>query len=483
MIGGIRESKIPPDRQGLKLLMNVRRNPLGYFTTLMRETGAFAWLSLTGKPLLMLNDAAAIQHVLQDNFSGYRKGSFYQILKPLLGNGIFLSEGDIWQKQRRESAPVFGNGAFADMTQQMVKATAAMLQRWEPLVAAGEPIDFHAESMWLALDIFLRALFHQDENGAAANMKSAMGAMLGEAEGRIWSFFHLPQRFVLRLPKYRKALDFLDGIVAQLIARRRINADYPEDLLSRLIKNYDVSETGQKDLRDQVISFLLAGHETTANGLAWTFYQLALHPAVQSRMSQEINHVLDGAAPTDRAIKRLVYTRQVFNEALRLYPPVWTMSREALQDDAIPLEDGGKIAIPRGASIMVCAYAVHRRETYWEHPEAFDPDRFAPDATRGRPKFAWLPFSGGPRLCLGVRFAEMESLVAMAMITQRYRLTLLPGQDIRPMPIITLRPNGPILFAVAERNAAPLSLPNANGAESANGETVAAECPFHSKTA
>jgi cytochrome P450 len=233
-------------------------------------------------------------------------------------------------------------------------------------------------------------------------------------------------------------------------------------------------------LRDQVISFLLAGHETTANGLAWTFYQLALHPAAQSKMSQEIDRVLDGAAPTDQALKQLVYTRQVFNEALRLSPPVWTMSREALQDDAIPLDDGSKIAIRRGASIMVCAYAIHRRAAYWEHPEAFDPDRFAPDAAHGRPKFSWLPFSGGPRLCLGVRFAEMESLVAIAMITQRYRLTLLAGQDIRPMPIITLRPNGPMLFSVTERNPVPSGLPNDAGSE--NRQTIPAECPFHTKT-
>jgi len=305
--------------------------------------------------------------------------------------------------------------------------------------------------MWFTLDVVLRALFHESKEGIAQKMQTALVDLLREAEDRIWAPFNLPQWFVLRLPKYRAAKKFLDNTVHELIGARRDNKAYPEDLLSRLVTNYGSSPKELNLLRDEVMAYLLAGHETTANGLAWAFYHLSLHPKIQKEVMAEIDKVLGDAQPTLENIAKLTYTRQVFDEILRLYPPVWTISRESLHDDLIPLESGDKIKVSKGTTIMLCAYAVHRREAYWQNPEAFDPDRFNPDQMQTRPKFSWFPFSGGPRLCLGFRFAQVESLIALAMIAQHYTLELIPGQDVQPVPTITLRPNGPMLFRITPR--------------------------------
>lgn len=469
--------EVPAERRGIKLALRIKRDPLAYFTRLMREEGPFAWYALRGQRILMLNDATGIEHVLQHGFEKYRRGRYNGVLKPLLGNGIFLSEGSIWWKQRQETAPVFAGGNFPEMTQQMVGAADAMLQRWGPRIARGEPIDFNVEAMWYTLDVVLRALFHEAKDGIAADVKAALGVVLKEAESRIWAPFSLPQNWVMRLPKYRMALEFLRGIVESLIAERRANGAYPEDLLSRLIASYGHAPEEQSVLRDQLISFLAAGHETTANGLAWAFYQLSLHPHVMREMTAEIDSILGGKPPTHESVKALTYTRQVFDETLRLHPPAWTMSRDALEDDLVPLEDGRRISVPKGSVVMMCTYAVHRRDIYWENPEAFDPDRFSPAAVAGRPRFAWFPFGGGPRLCIGFRLAQIESIVAMAMIAQRYRLVLVPGQDIRPEPIITLRPSGQMLFHVRER--APETRLPAYVQLGAVAAAASGKCPFH----
>lgn len=468
---------IPKARRGLRLLRDVRRDPLGYFTRLMQQEGAFAWLHLGGRPLLMLNDTTGIQHILQDNAENYRKARFNSVLRPLLGDGIFLSEGALWRKQRQESAPAFAAGKFDAMLPAIIAATEAMLRRWEPRAARHEPIDLTLETMQFTLDVLLRALFHEARDGIAADMQKELGILLREAEGRSWSPFNLPQPLVMMTPTYRRAMGFLDGLVHGLIAARRNSGEYPEDLLSRLIANYGLSAADQKLLRDQVISFLLAGHETTAHGLAWSFYCLGAHPIQRQKMLHEVDEVLRGEMPTLDTLRRLSYTRHVFDEALRLYPPVWTMSREALQDDVIPLDDGGRIPLPKDTVVMLCDYAVHRREAYWPDPEAFYPERFRPETSDARPKFAWFPFGGGARLCLGFRFAQIESLTAMSMITQKYVLSLLPGQTVRPLPIITLRPSGPILFHLKPRGAAKeREVPPATNCAPADSNPAA--CPF-----
>lgn len=471
---------IPPNRRGLGLIFQLRRDPLQFFTDLMVEEGSYAWMNLNGTQLLMMNDAAGIAHVLQDNADNYRKGRFNKVLKYFLGRSMFLSEGNVWRQMRRESAPAFATGNLDAMIADMMLAVEAMFERWQPRIERQEPIDIGAEMMSLTLDVVLRALFHESRENVASQLQRSLGLLLSEAEGRIWSPLNVPQSVVLRLPKYRDALGFIRELVHELIAARQKNNAYPSDLLSRLIAAYGLTADTGLELRDQVMAFLLAGHETTAHGLTWSLYNLARHPAQDGILQREIEEVLPPGPVTLADISKLHYTRQVFDEALRLYPPVWTLSREALAEDAIPLDSGEMLSIPKDTVVMLCCYAVQRREKYWQNPEAFDPDRFSSENSRGRPKFAWFPFGGGPRLCLGIRFAQIESVLALALIKQRYTLALLPGQQRDPVPVITLRPNGPMLFRVRERRSV-VALQSTVAGSSASSDVLPAllQCPFH----
>lgn len=440
--------------QGLGLISAIRKDPLGYFLNLGVRNGSYTWLSLLGSPVLFLNDATAIEYVFRHNDKNYHKGKYNEGLRPLLGYGVFLSEDELWRQQRRDTAPIFSGGNFPEFTLRMNEAVDAMLDRWQPLVASGKPIDMNAETMRLTLDVVLRSLFHEESETALQHMKDALGTMLRMAEQRIWSIVNLPLPWVLKLPKYKQTLHFLDTLTAELIDRRKQNKAYPQDLLSRLIDCHTDTPQDKKLLRDNVLSFLLAGHETTANGLAWTFYELGRHTAAREKVIAEIDTVTHGRPLTIDSVKALQYTKHAFDEALRLYPPVWTMSRKTLQDDVIPLEDGRKIAVPKDTTVMLCTYSVHRREKYWQDPESFTPERFAQPKDKKRPSFSWFPFGGGPRLCLGFRFAEVESMITLARVYQKYDLALIPGQQITPEPIITLRPDRPILFRVTQREIA-----------------------------
>lgn len=458
---------------GIMPLLDMRRDPLNYFVRMMESRGDHVWFTISGKKVLLLNDATGIQHVFQDNYKGYVKGRFNNVLKPLLGQGIFLSEKELWFKQRKESAPVFGNGNFPAMTTGMVEAAQAMIDRWEPRVDRGEPIDLNLEMMWFTLDVVLRALFHEARDDVAKGVKTSLGHLLQEAERRIWALASLPQKMVLSLPRYKKSLGFLNTLTSELIAARKQNAQWPDDLLSRLIANYGDSPEDLNLLKDQVMSFLLAGHETTANGLAWAFYETGKRPDIKKQLFDETDRLAGDNLLTYDIAKSMHYTRQVFDEALRLYPPVWTMSRESLEEDKIPLDNGNRLAVPKGSTIMLCPYAVHRRDAYWRDPEAFDPERFTNAAMAARPKMAYFPFGGGARLCLGFRFAQIESIVAMAMVAQRYDWTLLPGQAIAPEPVITLRPDKPIYFRLQRRNKAAIF------PKTIQQDAEAPLCPYH----
>lgn len=437
--------------KGLRLLKTIRKDPLGYFLNLGVQNGSYTWLSLLGSPVLFLNDATAIEYVFRHNDKNYHKGKYNEGLRPLLGYGVFLSEDALWRQQRRDTAPVFSGSNFPEFTTRINEAVDAMLERWQPHAATGKPIDMNAETMRLTLDVVLRALFHEESEDALQHMKDALGTMLRMAEQRIWSFVNLPLPIVLKLPKYKKTLHFLDTLTAELIDRRKRNYAYPEDLLSRLIDCHTDTAEDKKLLRDNVLSFLLAGHETTANGLAWTFYELGRHTHAREKVMHEIDDVTNGKKPDIARIKALQYTKHAFDEALRLYPPVWTMSRKTLQNDIIPLENGHKLAVPKDTTVMLCTYSVHRREIYWKDPESFTPERFDDAEAAQRPSFSWFPFGGGPRLCLGFKFAEIESMIALTRVYQKYELALIPGQQIKPEPIITLRPDRPMLFRVTER--------------------------------
>ncbi|MCB9963812.1 MAG: cytochrome P450 [Rhodospirillales bacterium] len=441
------QPQIPAERKGFSFLMKVRQDPLNFFTNLMEEEGAFAWFDIRGEKVLLLNDVKGIETVLKHNNDHYHKGKFNYVLRPILGEGIILSEGTDWKKKRYEMAPSFSESQFPEMAQQMITCANEMVERIRGTVQKSGVLDIHSETTRYALDAILRALYHENPQNISEDMKNALELLLSDAENRIWSLFSLPQSFILKLPKYKQARNFLQGLVGGFVQHRKEEASGPEDLLSKLIENYGQTEAQQKVLRDQILTGVLAGHETSAIALVWCFYEMYQRPEIIKRIKEEVEEVTQNGALTYENVTQMKYTQSLFMEALRLYPPVWTISRTAIQDTSIPLENGETLFVPQGATVMLCSYAVHRREKYWKNPCAFDPERFL-TANASHPQFAYFPFAPGKRMCLGHRFAIIESVIAIASIVRNFDLTLIPGQKIYPVPIITLRANRPVLFKV-----------------------------------
>jgi cytochrome P450 len=320
----------------------------------------------------------------------------------------------------------------------MADAARDAASEWQTIASNGEPVDVAQEMMRLTRTIVLRALLGADLGPFTAGVDQAW-TIINERVGE--SFWSLGLTDRLPTPKYRRfraAQAVLRGAVDHAISQRRRSQTDSADLLSLLLSARD-EETGEamtdEQLRVEVTTFLLAGQETTSLALTWTWYLLSQHPDAQRRLEEEIDVVLDGRSPEYDDLASLPYTRMVIDEAMRLYPPAWGFSRQALADDEL-----GGFRLPRGWLAFIVPYVLHRLPGVWADPEAFDPDRFLPEATAARPKFVYLPFGAGPRQCIGSHFALIEAQLVMATLAQRYRLRLVPGHRVEPWPLITLRP-------------------------------------------
>lgn len=430
-------------------LPEMSADPLRFFTRIARDHGDAVELRFGLDKVLMLNNPAMIRHVLQDNRLNYEKSKFYDVMRSILGGGIFLAEGDEWLAQRRTAARSFQGCQLRRMTGAMQGAVEDLLERWR-LAAdrCGGVIDVIPEMMHLTLDILMRTLFSLRLDRQHEGVFDALTVVLRDAERRIWSPLAAPRWLPTRGNRaVREALDVLDRFVLDLIAARRAGRqashddpknDEADDLLDLLLANQ--GERSDDQLCKQILSMILAGHETTANALSWCWYLLSLHPESARRLREEASSALDGRLAGFADLPALTYTRQVFDETLRLYPPLWTFSRTAVADDTI-----GGIPVKAGSFVMMNMFAVHRRPELWDNPEGFDPQRFE-DGQGAAQRFAYFPFSDGPRTCLGERFAILESMIAISGIAQRFDLQLLPGQNVGPEPMITLRPRGPLLM-------------------------------------
>ncbi len=433
----------PPGPPGLPLIGNLelaRGDARLIFQRAFRDYGDLVRFHFAGLDLYLVSRPAWIQHILQENNANYTKGRALAKARPLLGNDLLTSEGDFWRRQRRLAQPAFHRQRIVGFFDVMADATAAMLDRWEPLAAAGRPFDVAAEMMRLTLTIVARTLFHTALSPEElARVEEAMPAILRETNRRIASPFDLRER--LPTPAraaFERHLAELDGIVYRIIAERRHSGEDHEDLLGLLMSAQD-EETGlgmsDAQLRDEVMTLFLAGHETTANLLSWTWHLLSLHPGVRARLIAEVDGRLAGLAPDPGVVASLVYARQVIDESLRLFPPAWAFSRAAIAPDRL-----GDHAIPARANVVISPYIVHRHPDYWENPEGFQPDRFRPGQATERPRFAYLPFGGGPRLCIGQQFALTEALIILAMTLQRFTLDREPGYPATKEVAVTMRP-------------------------------------------
>ena len=449
----------PPGPRGypiLGVLPRLRSDPLGTFLDAADRYGDVAHLKAGPYHGFLLSDPAHIKHVLQDNARNYHKSPLYERLKDNLGNGLLTSEDSFWLRQRRLAQPAFHRQRLITMADAMVACTEHMLERWERTAAAGETIDVVAEMMALTQAIIVRTMFSTDL-GATTEIVNRTWPIINRRIGE--TFWSTKLETTLPLPanrRFKRALSELESVVYRIIADRRQTRRDEPDLLSMFLSARD-EETGasmtDKQLRDEVMTMLLAGHETTSLALSWTYYLLSQHPDVERNIADEVDRVIGDGKPAFAHVDRLTFTRRALEESLRLYPPAWGFSRLALGDDEI-----GGYRVPKGSIAYLIPFVVHRRPKLWPDPERFDPDRFAPERESVRHRFAYIPFGGGPRGCIGHQFAMLEAQLIVAAIARRYRIELVPDQKIRPEPLITLHPKPGIRARIAKRAARTPSL-------------------------
>jgi cytochrome P450 len=390
-------------------------------------------------PAYLINHPDGIKHVLQENQQNYHKDFYpYKIFKPLLGRGLVTNDGKSWLHQRRLMQPAFHRKSLDAFSSLMTNATISMLDQWENFAERDQPLDVAAEMQRLTLCIAGKALFNidlSDETHTVGQAVTTVNKLLTE-----YLYAPLPPLNVPTLRNQRLQVSYrtLDQVVQGIITQRRRQNTDPEDLLSILLLARD-QETGQgmndQQVRDEVITLLIAGHETVSNALTWTWYLLSQYPQAACHLHKELEIVLGGQIPTMDHLAKLAYTHMVLDETLRLYPPAWVFGRKAVADDEI-----GGYFIPANSMIVLSPYITHRHPAFWQDPEVFDPERFAPERSASRPHFAYFPFGGGPRMCIGNYFALMEMQLILATVVQRYRLHLVPGHTVEPEALLSLRP-------------------------------------------
>ena len=426
--------------------IEVKEDVLGYMLKNMNEFRTIAKVRIGPKRFINLYNPDYVQHVLQGNHRNYKKGREIENLVFLLGHGLLTSEGEFWLKQRRLIQPVFHKKRLAGFAEQMARCTENMLARWETL-RNGEVIDIHLEMNRLALDIVSKTLFSIEVKEEFRKVNSALNILMQGLFGRARSIINIP--FWMPTPKnfrLKEQKQVLDDIIEDIIRKRRKSAMQHEDLLGMLMEVEDADTAERmtdRQLRDELLTLFLAGHETTANALTFTLYNLSQHPEVEQRVKEEVETVLNGRMPTPDDLRSLRYTLQVIQESMRLYPPAWGITRQALGDDMI-----GEHYIRKGDDFVIAPFALHRHPDHWEAPNTFDPERFTDENMKQRHKYAYIPFGGGPRLCIGNNFALMEMQVAISMIMQRFSVKLKKDHTVELEPTVTLRPKYGMMMTI-----------------------------------
>ncbi|HJQ85722.1 MAG TPA: cytochrome P450 [Candidatus Binatia bacterium] len=427
------------------VLAAMRTDPLRFLVSLTRRYGDVIRLRFVLWNVYLVWRPEHVKHVLQDRHAIYTKGKpDYQVLKRILGEGLVTSDGDHWLRQRRLMQPAFHRTSIAAFAALIVERTRVLLESWEEPARRGTSVDIYHQMRRLSLDVVTRALFGVKLHEDARAVGEAFAVLSEELADHLYSpfffFFLLPALPTPGNRRARRALRTLDEIVGSIIARRRADvSDADDDLLALLLRARDDDGGGEgmtdRQIRDEVMTLLLAGHETTAMALSWTWFLLDRHPAIAARVRREVLEALGDRDATVEDLPRLAYVTRVLEEAMRLYPPAWMFTRTAREPDEI-----GGYAVPPKTIVMVSPYVTHRAPAVWDEPERFDPDRFTPERSAGRPRFAYFPFAGGPRQCIGSEFALTEATLVVATIAQRWRLELATGRPVVPRPSITLRP-------------------------------------------
>lgn len=440
---------VEPERPRLRdiaaFFLRARNNLLAAFSDIVYRQ-LIVRRGLLGTPVWIVSDPEAVKYVLLDNAANYPKSSQQQRrLTPALGGGLLTAGGESWRWQRRTTAPAFQHRKIVAFAPAMTAAASDMLTGW---AQEGLPErEIAHDMMRLTYDVLSRTVFGADTRTDPTKMGAAFERYF-DTMGRLdlAAFLNLPEWVpTLGRLRARPALRYFQNEIGRIVRERsamlaKSDAAVPEDLLTMLLTATDPDDGRPMDHQqviDNLITFIGAGHETTANALCWTLYLLSEFPWADRRIQEELTRVLGGRLPGADDVSQLVYTRQVFEEAMRLYPPAPFLGREAVEADVL-----GGFPVKPGTQIFIAPWIIHRHQSLWEEPELFDPERFAPGKREAIHRFAYLPFGAGPRICIGMAFAMQEALLLLATILQRYRLTLADPAKIDPHSTITLRPRG-----------------------------------------
>ncbi len=441
----------PPGPPGtfLRLLRPALSDPL----RLVTDIAAYGGVATIRRDTSYLVSAPdAIGRIFQDNHFNYVKGDRYiRALEPLFGRGLLTAEGDHWRRQRRLIQPVFHRANHDAYAAVIVAETRERLDRWQAAARAGTAIDLREEMTALTLAILMRAVFGEDGGDEVERVGEAF--LVAHHEMDITAAF-LPVRLPRWVPtpgrrRFAAALATIDAFIARMLRERDGRGPGGTDFLARLLAARD-PESGEPmapgQVRDEVITMLAAGHDTVTEALTWTLWLVAQHPEEDARVHEEASLALGARPPAAHDLGALPYVTQVVEESMRLYPPVWGLMRTAVGEDVL---EGYRI--PAGARLVVCPWVTHRSPALWPEPERFRPDRFAPGADAGRHRFAYFPFGAGPRQCVGAQFAMLEVPLVAAMIWREFRIELVPGEPVRPLPRVSLRADRPVWARVVAR--------------------------------
>ncbi|AUS81255.1 cytochrome P450 [Actinoalloteichus sp. AHMU CJ021] len=432
------------------MLRKLAADRLGLMSTAAARFGDASRLAIGPKALYFFNHPDHAKHVLADNAGNYHKGIGLVQARRALGDGLLTSEGELWRTQRRTIQPVFQQRRITGLAPVVAEEATTLVDRLRARVG-GPAVDLVAELNTMTLGVLGRTLLDVDLN-AFDTVGHAFEAVQDQAMFEMVTMGTVPTWAPLpRQQRFRRARAELRRIVDRLVADRdargpRRQGVPDDDVLSRLIESTRREpdpRVGATRMRDELVTLLLAGHETTASTLGWSLHLIDRHPPVAERLRAEARAVLGDRAPRHEDLTRLTYTQMVVKEAMRLYPPVWILPRIAQEDDEV-----GGYHVPAGADVLICPYTLHRHPAWWPDPDRFDPERFAPDQLEGRPRYAYLPFGAGPRFCVGSNLGMLEAVFVLAVLMRELRLTGVPGRAVVPEPMLSLRVRGGLAMTV-----------------------------------